>query len=55
MEISYLREACDVRNENMHETCGMGTHTNGVLCSVVEWVKRNTFRSFVHMERKKSE
>ncbi len=37
-------------NESMYERCGMGINANGVLCGVVEWVKRNTLRSFRHWE-----
>ena len=33
----------------------MGSHTNGVNCGVVEWVKRNVLRWFGHIERMGSE
>ncbi len=57
MEMSYLRGACGVTrwegesNERVYERCGMGSHVNGVNCGVEEWVKRNTLRWFVHIER----
>ncbi len=41
-------------NENTNDGHGVGTHTNGVNCGVVEWVKRNTRRWFGHTERMKS-
>ena len=44
----------DESNESRYERCGMGTRANGMKCGVVEWVKRNTLRSFGHMVRKKS-
>ena len=50
VEMSYLRRTCGVTrwegesNESVCKSCGMGSHTNGVNCGVVEWVKRNTLR-----------
>ncbi len=61
MEMSYLRGACGVTSwdgetlESVYESCGMGSHANGVNCGVVEWVKRNTLRWFGHIERMGSE
>ena len=58
---SYLRGACDVTrwegesNESVYERSGMEPCENGVKCNVVECVKRNIFRWFCHMERKKEE
>ena len=37
-----------------YERFGMGTHTNGVSCGAVEWVKINTLRWFGHTERMES-
>ncbi len=45
----------DESNESMYGRCGMGSHTNGVNCGVVEWVKRNMLRWFGHMEMMRSE
>ncbi len=39
----------------MYGRCGMGSQASGVNCGVVEWVKRNTLRSFGHIERMGSE
>ncbi len=50
--MSYLRGACGVtrkdseKNENMYERCGIGAHTSGVMCEVVECVKRNILKWF---------
>ena len=61
VEMSYLKRVCGLTrwegesNETVYEGCSMGPYVNGVKCSVVEWVKRNTLRWFGHMERKKSE
>ena len=41
--------------ESIYERCGMGPCVNGVNCSVLEWMKRNTLRWFGDKERKKSE
>ncbi len=38
-----------------NERCSRGTHTNGVNCGVVEWVKRNMLRWFGHIERMESQ
>ena len=42
-------------NESLYERCDMRPCINGVKCSVVEWVKRNTLRWLGHIERKESE
>ncbi len=61
MEMSYLRGACGVTrwegesNESMYERCSMGACASRVKCGVVEWVKRNAFRWFGHIERMNSE
>ncbi len=39
----------------MYERCGMRGRGNGVGCSVVEWVKRNTLRWFGHIKRMENE
>ena len=57
VEMSYLKGACSVIiwEDKSNERCGMEPCANGVKCGVVEWVKRNTFGWFGHIERKKSE
>ncbi len=61
VETSYMRGACGVTrwdgesNESIHERCGMASHTNGINCGVMEWVKRNMLRGFGHIERMRSE
>ena len=43
-------------NESIYEKYDFaGLCANGMKCSVVEWMKRNTLRWFGHMEGKKGE
>ncbi len=42
-------------NERVYERRTMGSHANGVSCSVVDWVKTNSLRWFGHIERKGNE
>ena len=50
MKMSYLWGACGITrqnlesNENVYERFGMERRGEGIKCSVVEWVKRNTLR-----------
>ncbi len=56
VEMSYLRGACGVNrwdglsNTSVYKRCGMRERGSGVLCCVVEWVKRSTLRWFGHIE-----
>ncbi len=56
-EISYLIGEYGVSrwdglsNESVYERCGMRGHGSGVVCGVMEWVKRSTLRWFGHIER----
>ncbi len=57
VEMRYLRGACGVTrwDGESNERCGIGCHTNGVNCGLVEWMKRNTLRWFGHIGRMGSE
>ena len=58
VEMSCLRGTegqKDESNESVYERCDMGPCVNGVKCDVVEWVNRNTWKWFDHIEMKNSE
>ena len=55
--ISYLRAACGVSrlegesNESVYNRFCMTCKGEGMMCGVVEWIKRNALRWFGHIER----
>ena len=53
--MSYMRRTCDVTSsESVYQRCSMRAYANGVMCDVVEWVKRILLK-FDYMEWKKGE
>lgn len=37
-----------MKNKGLYETCGMAEKVDGTNYNIVEWMKRNTWRSYGH-------